>query len=103
FDEPPVNVYAMPAIQLADGGSLRPGDLGYADALVGQIGATLTESDELLDLGLILKFDNGVQLAVPLGEAPFPEAAGFDGRESGRIWITGEAPWERHEEERAPG
>ena len=76
----------MPAIQLADEKNLKPGDLGYADALVGQIGATLTGSDELLDLGLILEFDNDVQLTVPLDEAPFPEAARFDGRESRRIW-----------------
>jgi hypothetical protein len=103
FDEPPINLYAMPVIQLADRGSLMPGDLGYADALVGQIGAILTESDELLDLGLVLKLDNGVQLAVPLDEAPFPEAAGFYGSESGRVWMTGEAPWERQLGKRAAG
>jgi hypothetical protein len=98
FDEPPLNLYAMPAIYLADGTLRRPGDLGYADALVGQIGATLNRSDEFLDLGLVLDLDSGVRIATPLSEAPFLEIAEFSGEEGGWIWTGGAPPWESSEE-----
>ncbi len=94
FDEPPINLYVMPAVHLPDGEHLEQGTIGYADALVGQIGASLLRTDELLDLGLVLDLDSGVRLAMPLGVAPFPEVAEFHGQEGGWIWTGGEPPWD---------
>jgi hypothetical protein len=93
FDEPPINLYVMPGIHLADSVK-RPGDPGYADLLVGQIGAKLSGVDEWLDLGLVLDLDSGARLAVSLELAPFPEVAEFSGTAGGWIWTGGEPPWE---------
>lgn len=93
FDGPPLNLYVWPRVH-ADGGVRQRPDDGYADALVGLIGRRLVATDELLDLGLVLDFDDGSRLAVPLDgtEARGSEVAEFGG-EPGGLWATGEPPF----------
>jgi hypothetical protein len=93
FNSPPVNLYVWPRIH-SDGGVLQRADGGYVDALVGLIGHRLVAADELLDLGLVLDFDGGPRLAVPLDgtDAQGPEVAEFGG-EPGGLWPWGEPPF----------
>jgi hypothetical protein len=78
----------------AGGTVLERPDGGYADALLVLIGHRLVVADELLDLGLVLDFDDGTRLAVPLDgtDAEGPEVAWFDG-EPGGLWTCGEPPF----------
>lgn len=93
FNSPPVNLYVWPRVH-ADGAVLeRPAD-GYIEALVGLIGRRLVKADEVLDMGLVLDFDDGTRLAVPLDgtDAQGPEVAEFGG-EPGGLWTWGEPPF----------
>jgi hypothetical protein len=93
FDGPPLNLYVMPWVY-RNTDVLVPGDLGYADAIVAQVGHTLAEVDELLDYGLVLDWDNGIRFAVPLDGTGLQgaEAAEFRGEHSGAIWTPGDPP-----------
>lgn len=65
LDSSPINLYVWPCIHIRDLVFKRP-DVGYADALIGLINTRLADVDELLDQGLVLDFDDGTRLAVPL-------------------------------------
>lgn len=74
---------------------VQHGQPGYADELVGLIGATVDIIDELLDVGLVIDFSTRTRLSVSLSAQPFPEVAEYrplDG--DGWIWIGGEPPWD---------
>jgi hypothetical protein len=93
FDSRPFNLYVMPWVY-RNSDVLVPGDVGYADALVQQVGHTLAEVDELLDYGLVLDWDNGIRFAVPLDGTGLEgvEAAEFTGKQGGDIWTPGDPP-----------
>jgi hypothetical protein len=93
FDSPPLNLYVWPRIH-SDGVILRRPDAGYVDALVGLVGHRFVAADELLDLGLVLDFDDATRLAVPLDgtDADGAEAAEFTG-DPGGAWSGGDTPF----------
>lgn len=93
FDGAPLNLYVMPWVY-RDTNVLLPGDPGYADAIIAQVGHTLAEVDELVDYGLVLDWDNGVRFAVPLDGTGLQgaEAAEFSGKYLGAIWTPGDPP-----------
>lgn len=94
FDSPPLNLYVWP--RLCGGASvLHRADSGSADALLALIGRRPVAVDELLDLGLVLDFEGGVRLAVPLDgtDAAGPEVAWFGG-DSGGVWDAGDPPFD---------
>lgn len=98
FDGPPLSLLVWPRISRS-GTVLRRSDRGYADALVDLIGLRLSEVDEILDLGLVLRFAETARLSMPLdgSEAKGPELAMFDGAESGlMVWSSGDelVAWE---------
>ncbi len=91
----PLNLYVMPRVR-TDAAVLRSGDVGYADALVALIGTPLAAVDEVLDLGLVLRFENGVALTVPLDgtDVVGPEIAECGASESHgfMVWRPGDEP-----------
>lgn len=94
FDSPPLNLYTWPSVHRPAGEVLDRGAKGYLEAIVELIGRRVLSSDEFLDLGLVLDFEGGTQLAVPLSKSleGVAEAVDFHG-EPGRIWIAGEDPF----------
>jgi hypothetical protein len=103
FDSSPLNLYVMPWVYLNHSGRL-PGDEGYADKLVGQIGRILWDVDELLDYGLVLDWENGIRFAIPLDGTGLQgvEAAEFRGKDMGYIWTPGDPPVEWESPTRPP-
>lgn len=94
FDSPPLTLWVWPRI-CRDSSVLHRDRNGYVDALLALIGRRLVSTDELLDIGLVLDFDDHTRLAIPLDgtDAHGPEIAMFDG-EPGGLWIPGEPPFQ---------
>jgi hypothetical protein len=63
-----VYLHAHPDVRV--NGSVEPA--AGADRLTALVGARLAGVDELLDLGLVLDFDDGTRLTVDLREGPWP-------------------------------
>jgi hypothetical protein len=95
FDGPLLNLYVMPWVY--GDALMRPGDSGYADEVIRQVGHTLVAVDELLDYGLVLDWDNNTRFAVPLDGTGLHgvEAAEFltgAPRATAAIWRPGDPP-----------
>jgi hypothetical protein len=89
--DPCLNLYAWP--DLISDARLRQGDAGYIDALVGLVGAVLAGVDEILDLGLVLNFNDGRRLIEPLDGRSLktgPEIAEYSDDQTLMIWGTGD-------------
>jgi hypothetical protein len=93
FDSPPLTLWVWPRLHRL-GEVLERHHPAYTDALLGLIGKQLVATDEFLDLGLTLDFDDGTRLSVPLDgtDANGPEAAMFNG-EPGGLWPAGGPPF----------
>ena len=95
FDSPPINLYVWPRIH-SENRILTRNDSAYCDSLVDLIGVRLRAVDELLDLGLVLDFEGGARLAVPLDGTDLvgAEIAEYTNRthDRGMIWRPGDEP-----------
>ena len=93
FGGPPLNLYVWPRLHRASAVLKREAP-GYADALIGLINAHVTAVDELLDLGLVLDFETGLRLTVPLDgtDTVGPEVAEFAGPDGFMVWRPGDEP-----------
>ena len=94
FLGPSLHSYIWPRIY-ASGAVLTRSNAGYLEALVGLIGTAVSSVDELLDYGLVVDFEGGTRLAIPLDgtELSGPEAASYNGEELGEmmmIWRPGD-------------
>jgi hypothetical protein len=78
----------VPPDLLDTGTKLPSGGTGYADGLVALIGRTVTETDDFLDLGIYIGFDNGVALSTPLKDAGGYEVATFNTRTGVYVWTS---------------
>ena len=63
-----LSLFVWPRIHRSDE-VLEHGRPGYTDALLGLIDQTVADVDELLDFGLVIEFENGTSLVVPLDGA----------------------------------
>ncbi|GEL99000.1 hypothetical protein [Cellulomonas terrae] len=77
----------------------RGGDAGFMVKLQSLVGQRVTAVDEILDRGLVLRFESSMELEVNLREAAdgVAEAAdhsSMDGWSRGSLWMVGEPPFD---------
>ncbi|MEV0650805.1 hypothetical protein AB0I28_36685 [Phytomonospora sp. NPDC050363] len=96
-DEMPVlNCYVFPAV-VRGGRAQLPGELGWADALVGLIPQIVTSTNEGTGTGIELWLgDDAVRLGPPREQADTPEMAVLSGFDDGQwmVWRVGEDSFE---------
>ncbi|HZA79547.1 MAG TPA: hypothetical protein VE623_24485 [Acidimicrobiales bacterium] len=81
----PMNLEVPPHL-LSAGSTLEYGEAGYANGVVALIGQTVAETDDYLDLGIYIGFDNGAALSTPLKDAGGYEVATFNTRTGVYVW-----------------
>jgi hypothetical protein len=93
FDRPALNLYVWPRIHTGSAILRRP-DPGYADALISLIDHRLASAVEMLDLGLVLDFENQKRLSIPLDgtDSRGPEVAVFNETVT-HVWVWGQPPF----------
>jgi hypothetical protein len=68
FDGPCLSAYTMPIIVLASGRDLRSTTLGYADAFITTIGASIDRVEDSLEF-IALHCTNGITIKISLVDA----------------------------------
>jgi hypothetical protein len=93
FGGPSMNFYVWPRIR-RDGMVLRRPDPGYADSLLALINVHVVAVDELLDLGLVIEFEDDTRLTLPLDgtDTEGPEVAEFPGPDGYMVWRPEDEP-----------
>jgi hypothetical protein len=81
----PMNLEVPPHL-LGVHSKLAYGEAGYADGLVALIGQAVTETDDYLDLGIYIGFENGTALSTPLKDAGGCEVATFNTATGLYVW-----------------
>jgi hypothetical protein len=91
-----LSLYVWPIVEDTRG-RLTEGDEGYRNAVCSLIGKRVKAADEYLDAGIVVDFEEGHRLQVPLrvsGEFDLPEIAMYQGTKGiWNVWQVGAKPY----------